>query len=138
MFFTINDVFDIFVLYKIKKRNSNKKIWFIENNVDTHKKVFKITQIYKNENDIFIVDWFFNSSYFHSIENVWKTLKKRLKFTWKKIRETSKQIKFKTYKIINEMWNSKYLLMKTNEKMLKWFNKLQQCYDFDDFFNFKN
>lgn len=132
-------MFLIYSFYKkMQRRNSNKKIWFIENNVESHQKISKMTQKYKNENDIFIVEWFFNSFYIHSIENVWNFFKSRLQFTWKEIREFSTKVKFKAHKIINDVWHSNFLLMKTKKAMLNWRNKLLKCIEHDEYFNFKN
>ena len=122
---------------KVRDRNPGKKIWLIEDNAGAHQKASKITQAYKEQNGILTVEWPPNSPYLHPIENVWEALKERLQPTWKEIRGSSKKAKAKAYKAIEDVWSSEYLLMKADEEVLKWPNKLQQCYDLGGYPNFK-
>ena len=100
----IDEIAESFLHFFYKKmqiRNSNKKIYIIENNVESHQKIAQILKSYREINDILIVKWFSNSFYLHSIENIWNFCKKRLQFTWKKIRKFSKNNKSKIHQTIH-------------------------------------
>ena len=128
-------------LYKfyeeVQARNSDKKVYLVEDNAGSHKKAARLMKVVRKARGILKVEWPLNSSFLHSIEDLWRPAKHQLQPTWKKIRGSSMVSKQKAHDAIKATWTFEHMLWVAENALEKWPDKLQKCIDLNEGNSFK-
>ena len=126
-----------FYYFVIRKLNSNRKIYLVENDVEIHVKIVIVDAQYKKKHDIFSVSHSINSSNLHSIKNVWNYEKNSLNEYNLKRNDVNENAQTKIKKIMLKKWKKSQTKIVTNicQRFRK---KCEQCIRVDDNNKFKN